>query len=123
LPEARPVGPGPFVVRGQAEPLTQVFENVLSNAHSLARTVVVMLEARGAQIVVRVEDDGPGIPEGQEGAIFERFYTYRPDDARAEHSGLGLAIAWQIVEAHGGHITAENRAEGGARFTIRLPRG
>jgi two-component system, OmpR family, sensor histidine kinase ChvG len=123
LPEARPVGPGPFVVRGQAEPLTQVFENVLSNAHSLARTVVVTLEARGAQIVVRVEDDGPGIPEGQEGAIFERFYTYRPDDARAEHSGLGLAIAWQIVEAHGGHITAENRAEGGARFTIRLPRG
>jgi two-component system sensor histidine kinase ChvG len=74
-----------------------------------------------------VDDDGPGIPEGKLAAIFDRFYTERPPgEAFGKHSGLGLAISKQIVEAHHGAIWAENRYDlagnlVGARFTVDLP--
>ena len=74
-----------------------------------------------------MDDDGPGIPENKLKAIFDRFYTERPKDEKfGTHSGLGLSISKQIVEAHSGSIVAENRrdADGqiaGARFTIWLP--
>lgn len=74
-----------------------------------------------------VEDQGPGIPAGKLTAIFNRFYTERPPgEAFGTHSGLGLAIAKQIVEAHRGTIRAENRYDQdgnlqGARFTVDLP--
>ncbi|MDH3702993.1 MAG: ATP-binding protein, partial [Alphaproteobacteria bacterium] len=78
---------------------------------------------------VVVEDSGPGIPEAKVSAIFDRFYTERPKGEKfGKHSGLGLSISKQIIEAHGGTITAENRhPEGdpktiaGARFVVRLP--
>jgi two-component system sensor histidine kinase ChvG len=77
------------------------------------------------RVVVTVEDDGPGLPEEKLEQIFERFYSDRPDDeAYGDHSGLGLAISRQIVEAHGGRIWAENRREAaprGARFIVELP--
>ena len=75
---------------------------------------------------IEVEDEGPGIPEGKEEAIFERFYSERPPGEKfGTHSGLGLSISKQIVEGHGGTIVAENRrrADGsvaGARFIVRL---
>jgi two-component system sensor histidine kinase ChvG len=76
---------------------------------------------------VTIADDGPGIPPGKLTAIFERFYTERPAGEKfGVHSGLGLSISKQIVEAHGGRIVAENR-EGedgrihGALFTVTLP--
>ena len=74
-----------------------------------------------------MEDEGPGIPEGKLTAIFDRFYTERPAGEKfGTHSGLGLSISKQILEAHGGAIHAENRqaADGGvhgARFVVRLP--
>ena len=74
-----------------------------------------------------MEDEGPGIPADNLETIFERFYTQRPAGAAfGSHSGLGLAIARQIVAAHGGHVFAENRtgedgAVEGARFTVSLP--
>ncbi len=71
---------------------------------------------------VVVEDQGPGIPAGKEEAVFERFYTERPKTEKfGTHSGLGLSISKQIVEAHGGTSRAENREEPGARLIIRLP--
>ena len=73
-------------------------------------------------VVVRVEDDGPGIPEGEQEKIFERFY--RLDDSRARDTGgtgLGLAISREAVLLHGGTITAGNLPEGGSVFTITLP--
>jgi two-component system sensor histidine kinase ChvG len=76
---------------------------------------------------VTIEDDGPGIPPENLETVFERFYTSRPRGALfGGNSGLGLSIARQIVEAHSGHIWAENRVdeEGlilGARFSVSLP--
>jgi two-component system sensor histidine kinase ChvG len=85
-----------------------------------------------SDIEITVDDDGPGVPEEAFEKIFERFYTHRPDQDFGQNSGLGLSISRHIVEAHGGHITVENRhaasaAPGekpevlGARFTVRLP--
>ena len=79
------------------------------------------------QAVVEVDDQGPGIPAGKEEAIFERFYSERPTgEAFGIHSGLGLSISRQIVNAHGGRLTANNRVGPngnvvGARFVTRLP--
>ena len=80
-------------------------------------------------IQITVEDDGPGIPEDNLASVFERFYSQRPDDEQfGTHSGLGLNISRQIVEALGGTITAANRYNSsggvtGALFTVRLPKG
>ena len=72
-------------------------------------------------MLLSVTDSGPGIPPEDLPHIFERFY--RGDKARVDDgaSGLGLAIARSLVEAHGGQIAAENVGAGGARFTISLP--
>jgi len=76
--------------------------------------------------VVTVDDEGPGIPEGKLEAIFNRFYTERPSGEKfGTHSGLGLSISKQIVDAHQGIIRAENRRDSdgriiGARFIVRL---
>ena len=72
-----------------------------------------------------MEDEGPGIPPHNIEKIFDRFHTERPEaDGFGNHSGLGLAISRQIVDAHRGTIYAENRdQQPGARFVVRLPFG
>ena len=83
----------------------------------------------GRAVLVTVEDEGPGIPEDKLTAIFDRFYSERPPGEKfGTHSGLGLSISKQIVEAHRGRIWAENRKDSsgivaGARFSVRLPSG
>ena len=73
--------------------------------------------------VVRVEDEGPGVPEEHRGRIFDRFFSYRPDDVRAkEHSGLGLAIVKAVVERYGGQLALVESKLGGAAFEVRLRR-
>ena len=79
------------------------------------------------QVTIEVEDQGPGIPENKLEDIFGRFYTERPkEEAYGSHSGLGLSIAKQIIDAHGGNIYAENLASDGkihgACFTVVLDR-
>ena len=72
--------------------------------------------------LVTVADDGPGVPPEHLEKIFARFFSYRPGSPSANgHAGLGLPIAKAIVEGYGGTIEAANRAEGGARFVVRLP--
>jgi two-component system, OmpR family, sensor histidine kinase ChvG len=110
--------------------LSQVFRNVIANAASFSPAgAEIRLRARhdGRAVLVTVEDRGPGIPEDKLTAIFDRFYSERPAGEKfGTHSGLGLSISKQIVEAHRGMIWAENRKEiggtvSGARFCIRLP--
>lgn len=117
-------------VRGLEGRLAQVFRNLIENAVSFSPPGgVIALSARrdGEVVEAVVEDEGLGLPEGKFEAIFERFYTERPAGEKfGVHSGLGLAISKQIVEAHGGTIRAENRRDRagrvcGARFIVRLP--
>ena len=71
---------------------------------------------------ISVEDEGPGIPEDRLEHIFDRFYSERPQGEHfGQHSGLGLSICRQIVEALKGRISAENRRIVGARIIVRLP--
>jgi two-component system sensor histidine kinase ChvG len=117
---------GAASVLASPERLSQVFENLLANAISFSPAgagIAVTVAARGAWVVVTIEDSGPGIPEGHLDRVFQRFFTYRPGDARREHVGLGLAIAKQIVESYGGQISASNRPGGGASFEVRLRTG
>ncbi|MBX7248582.1 MAG: sensor histidine kinase [Caulobacteraceae bacterium] len=121
-------------VSGREGPLGQVFRNLIDNARSFSPKggeVRVSLDRaagdEGPWAVVRVEDDGPGVPPENLESVFERFYTSRPKGtAFGGNSGLGLAIARQIVEAHGGDVRADNRVNEkgeriGAVFTVRLP--
>jgi signal transduction histidine kinase len=70
------------------------------------------------EVRVYVEDSGPGIPEDIEDALFNSFVSIRQDGL-----GLGLAISRRIIETYGGHISAENKPEGGAVFSFTLPAG
>jgi two-component system sensor histidine kinase ChvG len=117
-------------VRGIEGRLVQVWRNLISNAvsfsppHGLIR-ITAMRDGR--RLRVSVSDEGPGIPPGKLTAIFDRFYSERPAGEKfGTHSGLGLSISKQIVEAHGGRLIAENREDDsghilGALFTVTLP--
>lgn len=118
-----------LIVNGMEDRLVQVLRNLMSNAESFSPPggAIRLSAARiNGDIEITVEDDGPGIPAGKFEDIFSRFYTERPEqETFGRHSGLGLAISKQIIEAHGGTLTAANVAapDGsvkGARFTIRL---
>lgn len=104
-----------------------VFSNILENALKFSPpggTVRIRLTAKGAEAVVSVRDNGPGIEAGEKDRLFERFY--RGSIARAEGmpgTGLGLALSQAIVRHCGGTVEAANHPEGGAWFTIRLPLG
>lgn len=124
--------PERLVVRASAERLTQVLDNLLDNAASFSpdgEAVEVRVIRDGDTAVVTVDDRGPGIPESHLDRIFDRFFTWRPDeppgrdarDGRNGHTGLGLAIVKAIVDGYGGSIAVRNRPEGGARFEVRLP--
>jgi two-component system, OmpR family, sensor histidine kinase ChvG len=107
--------------------LGQVFRNVIVNAISFSPpggTITVAARRRGEEeIEVTIEDEGPGLPADKLSQIFDRFYSERPEGEKfGTHSGLGLSISRQIVEAHRGRIRAENRGSGtGARFVVTLP--
>jgi signal transduction histidine kinase len=116
------------VVVGDSDKLIQLFVNLLRNAlYAVAPgrgriAVHSCLEAHQNKPwnVIRVEDNGPGIPKGTLENVFEAFVTTRLD---ARGTGLGLTVAEGIVTEHGGSISAHNRIEGGACLEVRLPTG
>ena len=133
-----------YLVLGHDSRLGQVFNNLIDNARSFSAadgSVRVLLRPTKDHIAqghtrdgfeIIIDDDGPGIPADAFERIFERFYTDRPGQGFGQNSGLGLSISRQIIEAHGGRISARNRisspgADGmtkvlGARFLIFLPK-
>ena len=129
----RRLPPAQAYINGREGPLGQVFRNVIDNARSFSpegggvRVTLDHGDNPQLPLRIRIEDDGPGIPEDNLETIFQRFYTSRPKGTSfGRNSGLGLSISRQIVEAHRGRIWAENRlspsgAVEGARFCILLP--
>jgi two-component system sensor histidine kinase VicK len=113
---------------GDADRLGQVFTNLVDNAlkhvHDVDRGGRVVIEAaqREHLVVCSVTDNGPGIPPHDLSRVFERFYQVDQSRVRREGgAGLGLAIAREIIEAHGGRIGAESVEGLGTRFTVELP--
>lgn len=125
---ARPE-PGTAIVMGDESRLGQVVHNLIDNAISFspdAGVVCVTVARSHDHVVLRVDDDGPGIPPESREDIFKRFYSLRPDgEAFGKHSGLGLAIAKAVIDAHDGSIKVLNRERdgqvAGARFVVSLP--
>jgi signal transduction histidine kinase len=127
------IDPALPLLQGDAERLARVFTNLLENALNYTppggQVEISALLAAG-WVEIRIADQGPGIPEDELGRIFERFYQTDKSRARRQPGGvgLGLAIAREIVQAHGGSISAHNRQstaspEGvtGSVFVVRLP--
>jgi two-component system, OmpR family, sensor histidine kinase ChvG len=135
--------PRVFKVQGHDSRLSQVINNLIDNARSFSPpdgAVRVTCRRSGHEILITVDDDGPGIRPDAIDKIFERFYTDRPQQNFGQNSGLGLSISKQIVEAHDGRLLAQNRVAPrdprhdaksenpvieerilGARFVVRLP--
>jgi len=115
------------IVFGEPARLARAIDNILDNAISFSpRGGLVEIAAAevGGQVRIRIDDEGPGVPDEAREAIFNRFHSVRPESEDfGRHSGLGLAIAKAIVEGHDGEIDVQDRddAPSGARFTISLP--
>ncbi|MEM1196257.1 MAG: HAMP domain-containing sensor histidine kinase [Pseudomonadota bacterium] len=124
--ELETIGFAPIVM-GVGARLERVVENLLDNAVSFSppdAPITVRIDNDGECVTLTVCDQGPGIPEDSRDKVFKRFHSVRPkEEDFGNHSGLGLAIARAIAEAHDGALTAEARTDGlsGARLRFRLP--
>jgi signal transduction histidine kinase len=111
-------------LQGDAPRLTQVFVNLIANASKFApegSTVRVGARTQAGTVSAWVEDEGPGVPDGEADNIFERFRRGGAEEPEPGGLGLGLWISRSIVERHGGTITAARTPEGYTRFTLTLP--
>ncbi|HEX6375593.1 MAG TPA: ATP-binding protein [Allosphingosinicella sp.] len=118
---------GSAVILGDESRLARAIDNIVDNALSFSPPggLVEIGAARvGGEVMIAVEDEGKGVPEEAQDAIFRRFHSVRPEaDGFGRHSGLGLAIAKATVDGHGGRIEVEGRHDGrsGARFVLHFP--
>ena len=131
LPTAEAIGvavsvhPAETAATALADPerVQQVLGNLLANASKFAGSHIdVSIVADDGGWLVRVDDDGPGIPPDERDHVFERLYAARPRPVRSEvGSGIGLAIVHQLVDAMGGTVRADESPLGGARLEVRFP--
>ncbi len=118
---------GVAVVMGEDIRIERVLNNLIDNAESFSPEgglIEIAATCAEDEILVRISDEGPGVPESEREAIFRRFHSERPaSEDFGNHSGLGLAIARTIIEGHQGSITVQDREDGrsGACFEIALP--
>ena len=118
------VAPDACSITADPAKLHDIVRNLAENAVNYSpERAEIRLEAarRDDDVHITVSDNGPGIPETDLTRIFERFYRVDKARTRPGGTGLGLAIVRHLVELHGGSVRAENRPEGGARFTVSLP--
>lgn len=113
------------LVAGNRELLRRAIENVVRNAlhyTAVESDVVVQLVEEGRQALIRVADQGPGVPDAMLTAIFQPFYRVaEARDRQSGGTGIGLAITARAIALHGGTVAACNRPEGGLQVEIRLP--
>jgi signal transduction histidine kinase len=114
-----------LLLRADAEEIAQLLDNLLENAMKFSPRdgiVRVSLDDDDGVAVLRVADDGPGVPDGEKLRVFERFYQADAGRTAPDHGvGLGLAICRHVVEAHGGTIAVRDNAPAGAVFEVRIP--
>jgi two-component system phosphate regulon sensor histidine kinase PhoR len=118
------VAPAAATVSADPAKLHDVVRNLVENAvnYSPDRADILLKTSReGGDVILTVADSGPGLPPEDLTRVFERFYRVDKSRARPGGTGLGLAIVRHLVELHGGGVSAANRPEGGALFTVRLP--
>jgi two-component system sensor histidine kinase ChvG len=116
---------GTAIMMGDESRLARLLDNLVDNAISFSPPggLVEIGAARlGDEVQLWVQDEGPGVPAEAREAIFNRFHSIRPEEDFGRHSGLGLAIAKAIVDAHDGRIEVEDRQDGrtGARFVVHF---
>jgi signal transduction histidine kinase len=110
-------------IQGNPNRLSQVFENLLSNAAKYAggSDVMIKIAEEDRRVHIYVQDRGPGVPEEHLPFIFDRFFRNPDQQTSARGSGLGLYICKQIIDAHKGEISATSRLGAGTSFHIVLP--
>jgi signal transduction histidine kinase len=116
-------GGNPLLIDGDELALRRLFDNLLSNARRYAReSVAVKAERVGGEVVVTVDDDGPGIPPPERERVFQPWVRLDAGRGRGEGgAGLGLAIVRSIARAHGGDVALQTSPMGGLRAVVRLP--
>ncbi|GAB4356385.1 MAG: ATP-binding protein [Oricola sp.] len=115
--------PDRLEIRGRKGQLHQIIVNLVQNAADVLEgdpdgEIVISGEKADGEVVIRVTDNGPGIPPDRIDKIFEPFFTTKPI---GEGTGLGLYVSYNMAIKQGGDLTAGNRPEGGAEFTVRVP--
>ena len=117
-----------LLVNGQKSFLYQALDNIIMNAASFSPSggiIEIVLSSTENYLSISITDEGPGIKDPNIKRIFDRFYSFRDNKSDQGHSGLGLSIAKQIIDAHDGYISADNVIEGGnimgAKFIVNLP--
>ncbi|MDC7227723.1 MAG: HAMP domain-containing sensor histidine kinase, partial [Spirochaetales bacterium] len=114
---------GKCIILMNVDRLVQAVCNPVDNALSFSSKapVQVSLEQEPNTAVIKIADNGPGISPGDETKLFTRFYSDRPEEENAAHSGLGLSIVKSILDFYGGSCRISNRTEGGCLFRIEFP--
>jgi signal transduction histidine kinase len=127
----REFDPATGTVRGMPQQLGRVLQNLIQNAiqavsmkqrestNDYVPTITLRTRREGGNVILQVEDNGPGIPEDIQGRIFEPFFTTKPPGDG--NTGLGLSLSYDIVRLHGGSLTVESELGTSTRFTVSLP--